>query len=76
MKNDILKVISDTLNINIETLSEDMGPGDTPEWDSLGHQNLILALESKFKIKLDIDEVLEMETIEDIVDTIKEKLKI
>ena len=48
-----------------------MGPGDIPEWDSLGQQNLIMALEQKFKIKLDIDEVLEMETVEDIIDTLQ-----
>ena len=75
MKNEILKVIANSLNIDLKKLTDEMGPGDIPEWDSLGHQNLIMALENKYKIKLDIDEVLEMETVEEIIDILQAKVK-
>ena len=48
MKEKIKKTIAETLKINPSILTEDLGPGDIPEWDSLAHQNLILALEKDF----------------------------
>ncbi len=73
MKEKIKKTIAESLKINPSIITEDLGPGDIPEWDSLAHQNLILALEKDFEVRLDIDEVLEMETFGDIVEILKEK---
>lgn len=69
----IYATISKSLRIEIEQLNEDLGPGDIAEWDSLAHQTLILALEEEFNTKLDIDDVLDMETVGDIVEIIEKK---
>ena len=76
MKKNIYKEISKVLNIKTSLLKDETGPGDLPEWDSLGHQNLILALEHKFKLKFNIDEVLEMESVGEIIEIIEEKIKV
>lgn len=47
-------------------LSGQTGPGDIPGWDSLGHINLMSVLESEFQITLDINEIVSLESINDI----------
>jgi acyl carrier protein len=74
MTEKIYATISSTLKIEIEQLNDDLGPGDIAEWDSLAHQGLILALEEEYNIKLDIDDVLDMETVGDIIEIIEKKL--
>ena len=46
--------------------------GDIPQWDSLGHISLISHLEKEFNLSIDVDQSLEMETIEDIVEILNE----
>ena len=72
----VYEVISKSLNIEPALLHEELGPGDMSEWDSLGHQTLIADLERHFQVKLDIDEVLDMETVGDIVEILQEKMTV
>ena len=74
MTEKIYATISKTLKIEMDQLKDDLGPGDIAEWDSLAHQELILALEEEYDIKLDIDDVLDMETVADIIEIIEKKL--
>ena len=45
-----------------------------PGWDYMGHLSLASNLEQDFDITLDVDELLEMETVRDIVRIIEAKL--
>ena len=75
IKDKVHDLILDFLKIDINSITEDLGPGDIEEWDSLAHQGLILELEKAFEIKLDIDDILEMESVEEIVEIMTEKMK-
>lgn len=75
IKDKVHDLISDFLKIDINSITDDLGPGDIEEWDSLAHQGLILELEKTFEIKLDIDDILEMESVEEIVEIMTEKMK-
>lgn len=33
---------------------------DIPEWDSIGHMNLVAALEEEFGIEMDIDDITDI----------------
>ena len=37
---------------------------DIPTWDSIGHMALITALEEKFEIELDIDDIIDFSSYE------------
>ena len=37
---------------------------DIPEWDSVGHMNLMNALEEQFEIELDIDDIIDFSSFE------------
>tara|TARA_A100001015_G_scaffold309849_1_gene410059 strand:- start:3788 stop:4021 length:234 start_codon:yes stop_codon:yes gene_type:complete len=76
MKEKLYNIIAKSLNIDKSLINEDLGPGDITEWDSLANQNLILALEQEFQLNFDIDEVLDMETVGDIIEILEEKITI
>jgi acyl carrier protein len=48
--------------------------GDVPGWDSVGHLSLASNLEQAFEISLDVDDLMEMESVRAIVRVIKPKL--
>lgn len=43
------------------------------EWDSLGHINLLLALEKKFKTKFSMKEISELNSLKKIILRLKKK---
>lgn len=54
-------------------MTDNLGPGKLEGWDSLGHINLMSALESEYKITLDISEIVNLESITDIKKILKNK---
>tara|TARA_B100000902_G_C27185534_1_gene851141 strand:- start:838 stop:1071 length:234 start_codon:yes stop_codon:yes gene_type:complete len=61
------KLSSDTI------LKDDHGPGVLEGWDSLGHVILINAIQKNYSISIDMDEMIEIETISDIKALLKKK---
>jgi acyl carrier protein len=47
---------------------------DVPGWDSVGHLSLASNLEQSFEISLDVEELMEMESVREIVRVITTKL--
>ena len=62
-----LTVIARVFNLNLEDLSGLNTRDEIDSWDSLGHLQLILQLESEFNIKLKMEEINKINTIEDCV---------
>lgn len=56
------------------TISVDTMPDEVEGWDSLGHTELVSAIEKEFGLSFDIDEIMEMEDVESIVRVLTEKL--
>ena len=44
-------------------LRDEMGFDDIPGWDSLGHMNLVVELESRFGISLGIDDIAMIDSV-------------
>ena len=57
------KLISQTLNIPEQRVTDDMTMEDTAEWDSLKHMELIVAIEQTYSIELTGDEIADMVSI-------------
>ncbi len=51
---------------NIPENIDDLKIGDFEEWDSIGNFNLILAVEQKYKIQFDIENLDKIKSIKDI----------
>lgn len=53
LNEDALKqVIATMLNVDVATINEDASMDNVPNWDSLRHMNLVLALEEEFKVTI------------------------
>jgi len=59
----------DPQSVTIETKAEDISG-----WDSVGHLSLAANLEEAFGIRLDVDDLMEMENVRQIVRIIGTKL--
>ena len=70
---ELLLLVSETLQVDITSIDLSSGIDNTPEWDSINHMTLILELESKYSIELTGDEIGELTTINRIYDCLKSK---
>ena len=49
----------DALSITAEQLTDDLTYQSITEWDSVGHMNLVAALEEAFDIMMDTDDIID-----------------
>jgi acyl carrier protein len=73
-------ILSEIIHICRETfedphlkITEKTTSGDIPKWDSLNHVMLIAAIEKKYNIKFDLDDMLEFDSIGDICEGVYRK---
>lgn len=67
------KIIREVFPIEEETIDENWTSDDIPDWDSVGHLNLIMEIEKEFDIKIEIEEMFEVEKLGDITKILKKK---
>jgi FkbH-like protein len=59
----LLKTVGDTLGIDWRTLNDDSSPQNVPNWDSLNHLNLVMAIESEYELSLSATDAFLMQSI-------------
>ena len=59
----IKNVISAVLSVPVEELSDDHAADELPEWDSLRHIELMLAIETEFELQIPSEVMLELTSI-------------
>ena len=67
-------IFRDTLDDDTLVLTPNLSAADVPEWDSFNHINLIVAIESRFKIKFQTAELEQLHTVGHLADLIAKKL--
>ena len=58
-KNDYKEIFKSSLNIQDEQVTDQLKYNDIEEWDSIGHMSLVSAIEDKFKISLETDDIID-----------------
>ena len=53
-----------SLNIKSTDFTEKLKYNDIPEWDSIGHMNLISGLEEEFNISMETDDIVDFSSFE------------
>jgi acyl carrier protein len=71
--NEIKQVIASTFQIPVESISAESSSQDIPQWDSVGHINLVMGLEKQFGVKFNMNEILEMRDVSTIERILQEK---
>jgi len=64
--------MSDVFLVDIGEINENSSPDTIPQWDSIGHLNLVTAIEEEFGIKIEDDQITQMLNFKLVVEIIKE----
>jgi acyl carrier protein len=67
----VCDVIADVFGVARDELGAATAREDIPEWDSLGHLNLMLALEEAFNVSFSVDEMPELVSVKAIVQKVR-----
>ena len=73
--NRLTAIFHEVFDDNSIVISDSTTASDVDEWDSLGHLNLIVAIEGEFKTKFAVEEVVSMQNVGDIVNLLEAREK-
>lgn len=68
------KVIFSELELDDFTMEDNMTASEVPNWDSLNHINIILAIEKEFRIKFKGAEILKIKNIGELQGLVDSKM--
>jgi acyl carrier protein len=72
---DLTKIVREIFDNDSIVLTRETVANDIEEWDSFNHINIIVSVESRFKIKFLTAETEELRNVGHFVDLIEKKLK-
>ena len=77
-KEDVRKVvrltISEILKIPVEVVIESLSIGDMPQWGSMAQMEIIVALQNKFGIKIPMEDLFDLTTVQNMADEVEKLL--
>jgi acyl carrier protein len=73
LENRIKNVISIVFDVPLDSVTLQTSNKNIRNWDSLNLINLMIALESEFGVTLDVDEVVDLLSVEKIVEVLRAK---
>ena len=65
---------AEEFQVSVDEVQPTSGPEDIKGWDSTAHMRLMARIEEAFSVSLDIEEIVEMVTIQAMIDTINAKI--
>lgn len=66
-QNDVKNILSQILEISIENICETTSMKNLPNWDSLKHIAVVVALEDQYDIEFTMDEIVAMTNYSGII---------
>jgi acyl carrier protein len=70
----VQRIAADLFNIPADKVLPQSSPATIENWDSLHHLNLVLGLESEFRVQFSPEEIARMQTVQNIVSLVEKKL--
>jgi acyl carrier protein len=67
LENRVKQIISAVFNLPLETITIQTSNKNVKNWDSLNIINLMIAIESEFGVTLDVDEAVDLLSVEKII---------
>lgn len=75
LKDRVLEIFSFVFNTDVNKLNITDTKEDIESWDSIGHLQLIMNIESEFGIKLNTEDVVSIDNVEKCIEVISKSLK-
>lgn len=66
MSQKLYEMISNIMNVPINTLNDQSGPENIENWDSFNGLVLVDEIENYFNVKFSLEEIIDVKTISDI----------
>lgn len=63
----IQALLAEAIQAPIEEITPDLTFGDLPQWDSMGHMEVMLRLEEKFGVEISADTIAALTSIPEII---------
>jgi acyl carrier protein len=73
-KDRVIKTFSEIFNVDAQQIKLTDTMEDIESWDSIGHLQLIMSIEAVFGIKLNMEEVVQINSVEKCVDVVSKHL--
>jgi len=67
----VRQTIADVLGVPVEQITAASSRTNTPEWDSLEHIEVIMAIESEFDQRFSVEQIEKFHSCSDIVETMQ-----
>jgi len=64
-------LLATALQVPAEAVNESLSFGDLPQWDSMGHMEVMIALEAEFGVEINADTITALTSIPAISDYLK-----
>jgi acyl carrier protein len=69
----VRSIISENLDVPVESVRSDSKASDFPAWDSVQHLVLVMDVEQKCDCKFSLEEIAEMNSVEKIVKAVEKR---
>lgn len=63
LSNQIQSVLVEALRVSPEMVTPDLALGDLPQWDSMGHMEVMMLLEQHFGVEINNDTIAELTSV-------------
>jgi len=73
MSERLANVFQKAFGLDINSFSLNLAPEQVPNWDSIGHMNLVMYLEQEFNQRFEVDEIMEMSSPAKILEILAAK---
>jgi len=65
-------LLATALQVPAEEVNEGLSFGDLPQWDSMGHMEVMMALEAEFGVEINADTIAALTSLPTICEYLKE----
>jgi acyl carrier protein len=72
LEEQVQTIIADAIQVPIDQVPPDLSFGDLPQWDSMGHMEVMMHLEQQFGIEINADTIASLISIPEICAYLKE----
>jgi acyl carrier protein len=69
----VQSLVAVAIQVPVEMVTAELSFGDLPQWDSLGHMEVMLRLEEEFGVTIDADTIAQLISIPEICRFLEEK---
>ncbi|MCH7751649.1 MAG: acyl carrier protein [Planctomycetes bacterium] len=72
---DVRQTVAEVFFVDAQQVSADSSPESISAWDSMGHLNLVLAMEQKFGMTFDPDQIPQLTSVQAIAEAVAAKIE-